>query len=206
MRLLNRRPLFTVLVLSIVTLLLTAACAGPSGSAGSAGLPGLPGVPGGEGIQGPSGQTGPAGLPGSSGSSGATGPAGASGNTGPAGPTVPASIIVVNSDADATASQPAVIVVGEDQPKFTVYGAGFPANTLGFIVELTTADTTYIMQRISTGSDTVIRPSLTYKASFQAPKGLKGTPHIVAGLYTVTVTAGPSGVQASAPVMLVESK
>ena len=68
---LNGRSFGTLLVLSLVTLLLAAACQGNAGGQGSAGPPGDPGLPG---------------LPGEPGNSGASGSAGNPGPQGPQGP------------------------------------------------------------------------------------------------------------------------
>ena len=197
MRLLNRRPLVTVLVLSIVTLFLAAACAGPEGTTGPQGATGATGA------AGPAGAAGATGSAGAKGDKGAQGDKGAKGDTGPAGPTMPVSLAVVPT-GESSGSQPAVIVVGAGEPKITVYASGLPAGDL-ITVELVVDDTlSYLMSRISSGSDSAVRASGAYMAKFQAPTKL--TPNVPAGLYTIRLTAGPSGIAVSAAVLLVTSK
>ncbi len=203
MRWVNRRPLVTVLILSIVVLFLATACAGATGPAGPAGEKGAAGV---AGPAGPAGAAGAKGATGDTGPKGAQGDKGVAGPVGPAGPTVPVSLVVAPtaSTGASTATQPPVIVAAADEPKITVFASGFPAGDL-VTVELVIDDkTTYIMAVVAAGSDTQIRKSGTFTAKYQPPAGL--TPFIPAGLYTVRLTAGPSGLSASAPVLLVVSK
>ncbi len=203
MQLLNRRPLFTVLVLSIITLFLAAACTGPEGTTGSQGSSGAAGA---AGPQGPAGPAGAVGASGSRGGQGATGATGATGDTGPAGPTVPISLVVVPTSATgvSTGGLPAVVIVENDGPKFTIYATGFPAGDLVTVELSVDASTSYIMRRIASGSDYEVRGSGAYMAKFQGPRQL--TPNVPAGLYTVTATAGPSGVSATAPLLVVLTK
>ena len=94
-----------------------------------------------------------------------------------------------------------MITAGANHPAITVYASGLPAGDL-VTVELVIDDkTTYIMAITGTGNDTAVRASGGYTAKFRAPAGL--TPNIAAGMYTVRLTAGPSGIAVSAPVLMV---
>ena len=84
---LPRSSMLMVLV-SILSVMLLAACQGPAGAPGRPGLAGNPGNPGSAGLagpQGPTGSMGPAGEPGYPGNPGTSGAAGLPGASGPQG-------------------------------------------------------------------------------------------------------------------------
>ncbi|MFH1141105.1 MAG: hypothetical protein V1724_05450 [Chloroflexota bacterium] len=215
MRLVNRWPLVTVLILSIFVLFLAAACTGPAGTTGPQGEKGATGATGAAGPQGPAGAagavgpagpTGPAGAKGDKGDKGVQGDKGAAGVAGATGPTLGVSLIVVPTAATgvSSGSLPAVIVVGTQQPKITVYASGLPAGDLVIMELVIDAKTTYMMPIIASGSDTAVRASGAFMAKYQAPAGLPA--NVAAGLYTVRLSAGPSGISVSAPVLMVLTK
>ncbi len=191
---LNKRAIATFVVLSIVTLFLAAACTGKVGETGPAGAQGPQGAAGAAGAQGPQGPKG------DTGAKGATGEKGAAGAVGP---TLGLGLIAIPTGTDLGTAQPAVILTGKQQPKVTIYGSGFPAGDL-YTVELVIDDkTSYIMVLVS-GSDPSIRKSGAFTGKFQAPANLPAD--IAAGVYQLRVTAGPSGVSATVPVVMVVKK
>lgn len=186
MRSQNRRSIMSLLALSTVVLLLTAACAGADGDRGLAGAAGA------------QGSTGAAGA------TGAAGPAGATGATGPGGEAAAAAVsaAIVLAPAGETASlQPVVVEQTNSQPNVEVFGAGFPSGEfLSFFMNYEGV-TVFLTRRsgdqfpsVDGTFQTEVRPSTA---------GRRFTPE--PGLYTITVVS-ESGVRASAPVLITEAK
>lgn len=128
-RLLKKRGLALLLVLSVASLILATACQGP------------PGTPGAQGPAGPTGAPGPAGARGPAGERGPAGPAGAAGAPGKAAVSPEANLIA--SPASVTQNQPvtiagagfkpgesvlAVIVAAIDKEDFILVGADASAS------------------------------------------------------------------------------
>ena len=110
----KKRSVGILLLLSLVTLFLAAACQGsdgPSGPPGPKGDPGAPGLPGNAGLPGNPGD------PGNPGSVGIPGPQGVTGSEGPAGGLAPAS-------APSIVLIP-VVIEGTGDAEFEVRGSGF---------------------------------------------------------------------------------
>jgi len=221
MRWLSKRSFGTLLIVSILTLFLAAACAGPEGDIGlqgpegpqgpqgepgDRGPEGPQGSQGSQGLQGPQGDIGPMGPPGYDGWAGAkgdTGPQGPQGIQGPAGPTVPASIIVVPK-GETAATQPAVVEEGEDKPELVIYGSGFPADNQ-ILVTLYTEQGSFLLDVI--GGDILVGDSGAFNAEFGWTSVKRsGLPPLIfePGVHTVTATAGPSGISASTALIIVE--
>ena len=200
MRWLNKRSFGTLLVLSVLTLFLAAACTGSEGDRGSEGPAGSKGDTGAQGAKGDKGDKGDNGARGDTGAKGDTGATGATGDTGPAGPTIPTSIVVVPVGTVTTA-QPAMVLGGADnEVKIVVYGSGFPAGEF-VSVALIGADGEETVLTRSSG-DSAVNASGAFTGQFSAP----ATKVVDPGVYTVNVATGPSGIQASAPLVVVLTK
>ena len=199
MRWLNKRPFGTLLVLSVLTLFLAAACTGAEGDRGAQGSEGSKGDTGVQGLKGDTGTKGDRGSQGARGSTGATGAIGAKGDTGSAGPTVPASIVVVPAGVD-NADQPAVVLGGSDNVvKIVVYGSGFTSGNVISVALIDLEGEEIVLTRSS--GDALVTESRAFMGQFNAANMV-----IDPGLYTVNVTTAPSGIQASAPLWVAESK
>jgi len=171
----NRR-LGILVLFSIVTLFLVAACQGSDGDQGLTGLkgdPGAPGAPGAQGDIGAQGYTGHAGSRGGAGSEGSEGPTGD-----PAEATSAAIVLVSNSVTPAN-------------PVFQVSGSGF------------TAGDSY-SAKIWDGANPVnLTHTSTEAVTVNSDGAIRGSwkTFVSAGLYTVAVTDA-SGVMATAPLVV----
>ena len=141
---------------------------------------------------------GPPGYDGWDGATGDTGSQGPQGEEGPAGPTIPASIILVPK-GETAATQPAVVAAGENQPELVIYGSGFPSGEL-LVATLYTEEDDYLLNL--TDGDSTVRDS----GAFTSEYGVLPAILIEPGVYSVEVTAEPSGIRASAMVVIVETK
>ncbi len=186
----------TFLVLSIVLLLLAAACSGAVGDRGAAGPAGSAGTAGTAGTAGAAGATGPAGptgATGATGSQGGQGPEGPQGEAGADGPAVPAAIVLTSDDVSG-AEQPLTVNAGD--PEFTVVGSGFPGDA-SLIGEIVTPAGVTIFLRFQ-GGDRTTSDAGTFSSTFSVGQSLS------AGVYSVEITgAGGGGVwTASAPLVV----
>ena len=173
----NRRPGILVLF-SIITLFLVAACQGSDGDQGLTGLKGDPGAPGAPGAQG---DIGPQGDKGDSGSRGGAGTEGSEGPTGDSAEATSAAIVLVSNSVSTT------------NPVFQVWGSGF------------TAGDSYSAQ-IWDGANPVNLTHTSSEAVTVGSDGAIGgswSTSVSAGLYTVAVTDA-SGVMATAPLVVEE--
>ena len=194
MRWLSKRPFGTLIVFSFALLLLTAACAGPQGDRGTTGSAGATGATGATGSQGSGGSTGSAGAGGSTGPTGPSGMPGPRGTAGTDGETLPASIIIVLA-GEGTSVQPVIIDVSVNpRPELTIIGAGFNG---GEIISVNIVSTTgeSIMQFSGGGHFT--QTGGAFRSNWRANADL------AVGVYTIEVTVSPSGVKASAPLVMV---
>jgi hypothetical protein len=199
-RWLSKRPFGTLIVFSFVLLFLTAACSGPQGAQGQQGGAGGTGATGAPGSQGSGGSSGSDGAAGAAGSTGPTGPTGLNGMPGPRGTTgtdgetLPVSIIIVPAGED-TAEQPVNIDVSVNpRPELTIIGAGFNGGEI-ISVNIITATGESIMQFSGGGHFT--QTGGAFSSNWRTNSDL------AVGVYTIEVTASPSGVKASAPLVMV---
>ncbi|MBI4202422.1 MAG: hypothetical protein HY532_04820 [Chloroflexi bacterium] len=183
---LSKRPLWTVLILSIVALFVLTACAGPQGERGATGSAGSTGA------AGPTGPTGP------TGSEGPEGPAGAAGAKGDPGPASAASIIVIPTAAGVNTSvQPALRAPAAREPLVTIFGSGFPPDEQ-LIVEVVGDNGIIIaMAFFPSAQPSRSGPNGAFRTQVRTAFAVTLDP----GLYTLTVTS-QSGVAATAPVLL----
>ena len=183
----------TLLVLSIVLLLLAAACSGEVGGRGTAGATGAAGAAGDAGATGAAGSTGSTGATGAAGSQGTEGPVGPQGEAGVDGPTVPATIVLSSGDVSG-AEQPLTVSAGD--PEFTVVGSGFPGSA-SLIGEIVTPAGVSIFLSVE-GGDRTTSAAGTFSTTYSVGSSLS------AGVYSVEITgAGAEGiVTASAPLVV----
>ena len=171
----NRR-LGILVLFSIITLFLVAACQGSDGDQGPSGPkgdPGAPGAPGAQGDIGPQGEKGDAGPRGGAGSGGSAGP------TGDLGEATTAAIVLVSNSVSTT------------NPAFQVWGSGF------------TAGDSYSAQ-IWDGANPVNLTHTSSEAVTVNSDGALGgswSTSVSAGLYTVAVTDA-SSVMATASLVI----
>ncbi len=197
MRWLSKRPFGTLFVFSFALLLLTAACSGAQGDRGETGPTGPAGATGAAGPQGSAGSAGSAGSTGSGGSTGPTGPSGMPGPRGAAGTdgeTLPVSIIIVPA-GEGTSDQPVIIDVSTNpRPELTIIGAGF--NGVEFLSVNIVSATGESSMRFSSGDNLTLIGG-AFRSNWRTLADLD------VGVYSIEVTASPSGVKASAPLVMV---
>ena len=165
-----------ILVLSVITLFLVAACQGADGDDGLPGLKGDPGVPG---AAGSAGDVGPEGEKGDAGPRGNPGTAGSEGAKGDPGAATSAAIVLVSGSVTTT------------NPVFQVWGSGFTSGESytaqiwdrGNQVNLTHTSS----EAVTVNSDGAIGGSWSTSAS--------------SGLYTIAVTDA-RGITATAPLVV----
>ena len=193
MRWISNNSSGTLLVLSMVLLLLAAACSGAVGERGGTGSAGATGAAGAAGAAGGTGPAGATGGTGSAGSQGGLGPQGPQGEVGVDGPTVPAAIVLTSDDVSGT-EQPLTVSAGD--PTFTVVGSGFPSDA-SLIGEVITPAGTSKFLSVSAG-DKITSGAGTFSTTFSVGSSL------AAGVYSVVVTAaGSEGIiLASAPLVV----
>ena len=185
MRWLSNRSIRSIVVLSILTLLLAAACTGPEGDQGPSGSSGTAGQQGPKGDPGPTGQQGPIGGIGFLGPRGPEGAVGATGPQGLAGPTFAANIVAAPAGV-VSATQPVVIAAG-GTAQITIYGSGFPAGEVVF------AEMNGITLQYVSGDNSADSMGMFVSTWSSLNK---------AGVYTLTVTASPSDVAATTTLIV----
>jgi len=171
-----------ILVISVITLFLVAACQGSDGDTGLSGLKGDPGVPG------AAGSAGDVGSEGEKGDAGPRGGAGSQGSEGPEGDSAEATtaaIVLVPNSVSTKRSW------ANTNPAFGVWGSGF-----------TTGDS-YNVQIWDAGTptDLIHASSEAVTVSGDGAIGGSWSTAVSAGLYTVAVTDA-SGVMATAPLVV----
>ena len=179
MRVFKQGSIGTLVVLSVLALLLTVACAGPAGTQGPAAAAG----------SGTAGDQGSTGYPGAEGPQGAKGATGAKGDTGP---TQPASVIL--SDG-VNGGQPLTVAAGV--ATFTVTGSGFPGGAY-VIGELHKSDGSSLILKLDSGDATA-----SLGGVFSSVLSTNKT-SLSAGVYSVVLTAatGDGNISASAPLVV----
>jgi len=202
----SKQSYVTLLILSVVTLMLIAACSGPEGDKGSQGAQGAQGaqgtdgttgMKGSQGSEGSQGTQGPPGARGPEGTTGAQGPKGNQGAQGATGPLVPASIIAT-AKGSTSGEQPVAVQLSKTAPEIIVYGSGFPAGDI-IVVTLITNDGEFFLQQ--RGGSEVVSKQGTFQTEWRTNTKRKAHAY-VPGLYTIMASAGPSGIQASAPLII----
>ncbi len=119
---------FLILVLSVASLFILAACQGAPGLPGKSGLPGNPGNAGAAGSEGQAGPQGTAGLPGLPGNPGLPGEPGNAGPPGPPGPQGGTGSEGAKGDSGASPGQNLILSTSPYLPldeDFVVMGGGF---------------------------------------------------------------------------------
>ena len=174
----KNRQLGILVLFSIITLFLIAACQGSDGDQGLTGLKGDPGA------AGPAGDQGDIGPEGEKGDAGPRGSAGLEGSEGPKGDPAEATTaaIVLGSNSIATAN-----------PIFEVWGSGF------------TAGDSYSAQIWDEGTPTDLTHTSSEAVTVSNDGAIGGSwsTAVSAGLYTIAVTDA-SGVMATAPLVVEE--
>ena len=174
----KNRQLGILVLFSIITLFLVAACQGSDGDHGLTGLKGDPGAPGAPGAQG---DVGPEGDKGDTGPRGGAGSGGSEGPTGDPGENTSAAVVLMSDSVSTT------------NPVFQVWGSGF------------TAGDSYSAQ-IWDGANPIDLTHTSSEAVTVSGDGAIGgrwSTSVSAGLYTVAVTDA-SGVMATAPLVIEE--
>ena len=173
----NRR-LGILVLFSVITLFLVAACTGSDGDAGLSGLKGDPGAPG---AAGSAGDVGPQGAKGAAGPRGGAGSGGSEGPKGDPGATTSAAIVLVSDSVTTT------------NPAFEVWGSGF------------TAGDSYTAQIWDSGNQVGLTHTSSEAVTVNSDGAIGGSwsTSISPGLYTVAVTDA-SGVMATAPLVVEE--
>ena len=174
----KNRQLGILVLFSIITLFLVAACQGSDGDQGSSGPKGDPGAPGALGAQG---DIGPQGEKGDAGSRGGAGSGGSAGPTGDPGEATSAAIVLVSNSVSTT------------NPAFQVWGSGF---TNGDSYSAQIWDGANPVNLTHTSSEAVTVNS-------DGALGGSWSTSVSAGLYTVAVTDA-SGIMATAPLVVEE--
>lgn len=196
----GKQALWTFLILSLVTVLFTAACGsegepGPQGDKGPRGEQGLTGDKGPQGDQGVEGDKGPPGEKGQRGDKGQQGdkgPQGEQGSPGDPGVTFPTKLVLVPK-GDVQSIQPATVTQGSREPNVWVFGSGFPEGEL-FFAELLDSNGLANAMAFRDG-DREISEAGTFKTLVRVNANVTLEP----GVYTLQVTSD-SGVTGSAPV------
>ena len=173
----NRR-LGILVLFSIITLFLVAACQGTDGDPGLTGSKGDPGAPG---TAGSAADVGPQGEKGDPGPIGGTGSGGQEGPVGDPGATTTAAI-ALESDSVTTTN-----------PTFQVWGSGF------------TAGDSYTAQIWDEGNQIDLTHTSSEAVTVNSDGAIGGTwsASVSAGLYTIAVTDA-SGIMATAPLVVEE--
>jgi len=229
---LNGRSLGTLLVLSLVTLLLAAACQGTTGSQGSAGPKGDPGLPG---LAGAAGNPGTPGEPGNTGPQGLAGPVGSQGSAGsPATATIasitldPFKVELVSKEpviacggghgqpeCDAHGNppppppcggghgQPPCPVFGIGSEEFQILGSGFAPGG-GYVVKVVWAGGEFFLKQID-DSKLVINGNGAFSSRWEWGAPSETAEELEGGIYTVVVI-DDGGSMATAPLTTVEQK
>ena len=222
----NGRSFGTLLVLSLVTLLLAAACqgnAGGQGTAGSPGDPGLPGLPGASGNAGAPGSPGNPGPQGPQGPVGSLGPAGSPANASAASITLdPFSVELVSSapvascgghgepacDADGNPpppppcgghGQPACPPTGQKSDEFQVIGSNFTPGG-SYVVKVVWADNDFYLEQ-QDDSELLVNANGAFSSRWSWPGPTADAEQFGADIYTVVVVDG-GGLEATAPLNL----
>ncbi len=192
MRLAKKSTFLTLLVVSVLTLFVAAAC----GSEGARGSQGPQGAQGGQGSQGPQGAQGPQGDQGPQGPQGAQGPQGdqgPQGSQGYQGETLPLNIILA-APGDNTSDQP--LVVSPDNPvHVVVYGSGFNEGE-ELRVELVASNGLVIANFSRVEGSNFVGLAGAFESEWATASPL------AEGLYSIEVTAMPSNTKASAPLIV----
>ena len=189
----KKRSVRILLLLSLVTLFLAAAC---QGSDGPGGPPGPKGDPGAAGLPGNPGAAGNPGDPGNPGSAGILGPQGATGPEGPAGDPVPASapgIVLIPGVIEATGSA-----------DFEVRGSGFTPGEPYEVWVVVDGEVFYPANR--GGGELEVNENGALSSSWRGStrrrrSGLLDSP----GLFSI-VARDAAGLQAAAPLTVVASE
>ena len=182
----KKRSVRILLLLSLVTLFLAAACqgsGGPSGAPGPKGDPGVPGLPGNAGAAGNPGE------PGNPGSAGILGPQGATGSQGPAGDSAPAFAPSIVLDP--------VVIEATGDAEFEVRGSGFSSGEPYEVWVVVDGEVFYPANR---GGELEVNENGALSSSWRGSarrrsSGLLDSP----GLFTIVVRDA-NGLQASAPL------
>lgn len=196
----NKRSLRFLLIASLLTLFVAAACAegaqGPSGSKGGPGDPGLPGNPGAAGLPGDPGNPGPTGPQGPVGPEGAQGPAGDLA-------VATAASIVLEETVIAPCSPARSRCRSGSDGRYTVLGAGFtPGEPFTLSIIAKGLESFAVLENPSDPRDLVITPNGTFTETWIAAAGRRGELHLPSGVYTVIGEDG-AGIRASA-LLIVE--
>lgn len=200
-RLFRGRALWAVLIVSVVGLLLIAACTGPQGPVGPAGVQGDPGPTGSTGERGPAGERGERGPVGLTGLRGEKGPQGETGVRGPEGDRGPRGFNAVNPQASVVISPNAF---GLGQETITLWLSGFPRRD---------TVTARIVEAFGPGNDYVLGTGeVNPSGALELTVGSAERPAIPAelepGVWTVLVTGtrvprdGVGATLASAPIVV----
>ena len=173
------KAIYPLVILSVIGMLLVAACAGPAGEAGSAGAAGA------------AGSAGSPGSPGAAGSNGATGPAGPAGADGADGATG-------KKGADGSASRFASLAVSTVR---NVAGQETLKVTLAGFARKDTITVTIVEANGPGGDHTVGSAKTNGSGAVEATLGSAGSPAIPSGLgvgvYTLKATGGRDGASAT---------
>jgi len=98
-----------------------------------------------------------------------------------------------------SAGQPAVVEAGSRKPQITIYGSGFPPGDI-ISADVLAPEGEYLLDFL--GGNQVVSDAGTFESSWRASKRAD----VSEGLHTVRVLAGPSGAQASAPLIVTAPK
>ncbi len=178
--------LLMLLVFSVVTLFLAAACQGTDGSQGPLGLkgnPGDPGLPGNPGVPGNAGDSGNPGQPGPQGPQGLQGPQGPTGDT--------ATLVAPRIILDPTA------IAGTGQTEFTVTGSGFTPGEAYTVQVLWDGEPFFPVLR---DGDVAVSENGTLSSTWRGGGRSRSSDILIEpGPYSIIVEDS-SGVRASAPL------